>query len=459
MIDILDSIEIHNREKFNPQMLKNVETNLDKSCESDVVFYRMNDGSVLLERLKKGNPGLVIFNRDPDMEIEQPYVVVSESDFFSWQYKICNACYPLKFEEKKIIGVTGTNGKTSVCHFLAEMLVLAGKSTLTFGTLGVLLKDSSGQKMVGECGLTTPAYIFLRKKLFQYRNEFDCVVMELSSHGLEQNRLGDIQIDLGIWTNFTRDHLDYHETMGKYFSAKAKIFDCLKPDARILVHKDHREILDNLDDSHRIQTMIFDETVLPAQEKSSDTSLFHGFMLKNVAAAAFAMKNLFDVNMDPLNDLTLPPGRFNIVKGGGKTVVVDYAHTPDALENLIFLAKSFFKGKRINLLLGCGGDRDKGKRAKMGEVAWEHASKVYLTSDNPRDEEPQDILQQIRHSLTGKFIEEVDRRVAIGMAIDEMKSDEILLVAGKGHERYQEIRGVKYPFNDLELVKEYLELA
>ena len=458
--NILAKMHFNNKSKLNISFLQDVKDYLEKSCEKDIVFYRITDSTessrILSERLKQGRPGAVVFNKFPKVEIDHAYAVVTEKDFFCLQKKICNMIYPDNLEGNKIVGITGTNGKTSVCHFLSEFLANLGYSTLSIGTLGVVLRTRSEHKTLKECGLTTPSYLYLRELLFKYKGCFDFVVMELSSHGLAQDRLGDIKIDLGIWTNFTQDHLDYHETMERYFLAKSKIFHCLKPYSKVLIHKENNEILERLDDYCLSRAVLFENPDSDSCKMESNTLFFKGFILKNIAAAFFAVKELLNVKNDCWDFLTLPLGRFNIIEKGQKIVVVDYAHTPDALKNLIGLAKAYFVDKKINVLFGCGGERDKGKRSRMGEVAQAHANKIYITSDNPRCEDPSEILNHVKVLLKKPFSEDIDRRKMIKIAIDEMKEDEVLLVVGKGHERFQEIQGVKYPFDDSAIVKEYL---
>ena len=456
---ILNDMNIENQDRLNVALLKKVEIHLEKSSQEDIVFYCIRKGlessEMLSNRLKQGNPGIIIFNVPPGIVIDRAYAVVPEKHFFNLQKKFCNIVYPINFEKKRIIGVTGTNGKTSVCHFLSEMLSHLGHSILSVGTLGEILRTPSGHRILGESSLTTPAYVYLRKLFFLYRDTFDFVVMELSSHALAQGRLGDVRLDLGIWTNFTRDHLDYHESMEEYFLAKVKVFHHLKPSGHIMIHKEEREILNGLDDFDRSRVVLYDKPDMRTFQ-SGASPLFKGFMSKNVAAAVGAVEKLLSRRMDCLDFLTPPPGRFNVLQKEQKIVVVDYAHTPDALKNLICLAKEHFVGKRINVLFGCGGERDVGKRESMGRVAQEYADKVYLTSDNPRGEEPHAILEQIKSSMTRVRAVNPDRKDMIGIAIDDMEADEVLLVAGKGHERYQEIKGIKYPFDDLETVRNCL---
>ena len=460
--NILNKMILFNETKMKIFLLKNVKDELDKSCEKDIVFYRIhgNDPTLTMftKRLRKGNPGIVIFNKKPSVKVDCAYAVVSEKNFFYFQKKFCDIIYPANIEKNKIVGITGTNGKTSVCHFLSESLAHLGYSVLSIGTIGVSLRSQVGHEILKEYGLTTPSYICLRKLLFEHSVSVDFIVMELSSHGLEQNRLGDIKIDIGVWTNFTQDHLDYHKNMEQYFLAKSKIYHCLKPSAKVLVHKDHNEILDKLDNYYLSKTALIDCLELMLNQSDLNNPLFKGFMLKNIAAVFFSVKELLNIKIEQWDFITLPPGRFNVIEKGNKIIVVDYAHTPDALENLICLAKIHFIDKKINILFGCGGERDKEKRPKMGIVAETHANKIYITSDNPRNEDPDEILKQIKSFLSKPVIENVDRKKTIKIAIDETGPGEVLLVAGKGHECYQDIQGIKHPFDDLKIVKECLNL-
>ena len=350
--------------------------------------------------------------------------------------------------KKKIVGITGTNGKTSVAHYLTQILALQGEPVLTIGTLGACI----GGKKVKDTGLTTPSYPCLREIFLKHGHQFSTAIIEVSSHGLEQGRLGDIKLDVALWTNFTQDHLDYHSTMDNYFCAKEKIFNYLTPVAKLILLDEEKEIACRLQEKNRSR-------VLWANNLSS--APFEGFIQKNVALAQKGAEVLGYRGNVELSSLNHPQGRFDIVAQGEKTVIVDYAHTPSALESLLQLVRNKFKDKKVHLLFGCGGERDTSKRALMGDKALAGADKIYLTSDNPRGECPHQILKEIKSTFPpdSPVIENADRLHLLQLALSKLKKDAVLVVAGKGHEDYQEIKGTRHPFNEFQIIREFLNHA
>ena len=449
------SIDFNDIQKDFP-FLKSVSDQLDKATPDDLVFYHLTSGKKAMEvfrkRLEKGNPGLLILNIDPMIELSCPFLVLSDQYFLSLQKESCDFFYPFCFNDIKIIGITGTNGKTSVGQFLTQILNHCHFSVLTIGTLGFQINGQT----VGENPLTTPSYICLRKKVFQYKESFEIIVMELSSHGLIQNRLREIKIDLGIWTNFTRDHLDYHRSMDEYFVAKEKIFDRLVPTGVVILPEEEIKIFDRLKISHRKKVVLTPLKPISSLIRTMPFLFRHGFMYRNILLAMRGVEEVTRIDFKSLDFLTPPTGRFSVIEGQNKIVVIDYAHTPDALKNLLEMASEVFKGKKLNLLFGCGGERDLGKRTLMGLTAQKYADKIYITSDNPRREDPYKIIKDMTSALDCPYTQEVDRKKAIIHAINELNSQEVLLIAGKGHENYQEVDGVRHDFNDMDIVKEII---
>ena len=430
---------------------------MNEAMPEDIIFYRHHSSkkatSMFEERIRCSQAGLVVFNQIPPTPYSRAYALVSEERFFSLQKECCNLLYSLEEGDKKIVGVTGTNGKTSVVHYLAQILAFQGICPLTVGTLGVQLLIKKGEivtsERIEESELTTPSYPRLREIFFKYRHRFSIAIIEVSSHALEQCRLGDIKLDMALWTNFTQDHLDYHDTMEKYFAAKEKIFNYLKPGAKLILHQKEKNITARLKENNLSKIIFANDNVVTS---------FQGFIQKNVALAQKGAGVLGHGKVEDLKKLTVPHGRFNIIAQGDKTVVIDYAHTPDALKSLLELVRETFWNKKIHLLFGCGGERDQSKRPLMGKVAQKCADKIYLTSDNPRGEDGQKILNEIKSSLLPdtSLVEGLDRRKVLLTALRALPPEGVLVVAGKGHEDFQEIKGVRYPFNDTHIVEEFL---
>ena len=367
-------------------------------------------------------------------------------------------------------GVTGTNGKTSVSQWIAAALDRTGRRSAVVGTLG---NGLVGERV--EAKNTTPDPIVLQRLLADYlRRGARHVAMEVSSHGLDQGRVSGIKYDAAIFTNLTRDHLDYHGSMEAYGAAKAKLFS-----ARGVTHR-----VINLDDdfgatlAKRYPDAITYGTrgkpkVLATNIALSDAGVrFHvdspwgngevragvlgAFNVSNllaVLATLFAAGLAFRDAVGAVATLEPVPGRLERVGGGAMPlVVVDYAHTPDALEKALqALRPAVAAGHRLHCVFGCGGDRDPGKRPLMGAVAARLSDHVVVTSDNPRSEAPGEIIRQVLAGISGNVEAIEDRQVAIFSAVHHATPGDVVLLAGKGHETYQEIGGVRHPFDDREV--------
>ena len=383
-------------------------------------------------------------------------------------------------------GVTGTNGKTTTAFLLDAMLNHAGRKTVLIGTIEYHVAGA-----VRPSPHTTPESRDLLA-LFREGVEADATeaVMEVSSHGLEQGRVHGLGFETAIFTNLTRDHLDFHGTMANYFAAKRKLFDgsLLRPPRVAVV---------NIEDAYGA------ELALTARESGSEvfsygmgvgefradevkmaasgmrftlqapagsteiqtrlTGKVNVYNLLAACAAAHARGLSLDEIAEGAASLKCVPGRFETVDAGQPfTVVVDYAHTDDALRNLTALAREFVSGAggRVITLFGCGGDRDRTKRPLMGRAAGEGSDLVFLTSDNPRSEEPEAILADVAPGLdaTGtKYILEADRAHAIRMALEAAQAGDIVLLAGKGHEKTQTLRSGTIPFDDVAVALKVLK--
>lgn len=370
-----------------------------------------------------------------------------------------------------LIGVTGTNGKTSVTQLVAQALDLLGQRCGIVGTLG------SGFYGALQSGLhTTPNPIAVQATLADLKNSgAKAVAMEVSSHGLDQGRVTALAFDVAVLTNLSRDHLDYHGTMQAYGAAKAKLFGWADLGCRVINiddefgrllasdEQDSRLITYSLEDPQAYlycREAQFDDEgvratlVTPQGEHHLRSTLLGRFNLSNVLAAVGALLGLeypLDEILRVLPKLEGPAGRMQRLGGGSQPlVVVDYAHTPDALEKVLLALRPHAKG-RLLCLFGCGGDRDRGKRPLMAGVVERLADGVLVTDDNPRTEDPLQIFDDIRAGFSA--VDKVDfvagRGPAIAQLIAGASADDVVVLAGKGHEDYQEINGVRLDFSDL----------
>lgn len=378
-----------------------------------------------------------------------------------------------------MIGVTGTNGKTSCSHWLAQAFNALQRKAVVIGTLGNGFPDT-----LSAATNTTPDPILLQSMLADYLQAgAEVAAMEVSSHGLDQGRVNGIDFKVAVLTNLTRDHLDYHGDMASYADAKRKLFRFDGVQTAILNQDDAfgRELLSELKakGKHvlsyglsggdvRGHDLCFDAEGLhmhvhtPQGEAAVHAKLVGRFNASNllaVLATLLASEVALEDAVRVLAEIRPAPGRMQQLGGSGQPlVVVDYAHSPDALEKALLALREQTK---VNLIcvFGCGGDRDKGKRPLMAEVASRLADKVIVTSDNPRSEDPDAIIAEVVAGLHGPAQVEPDREKAIIQAIRSAQAGDVVLIAGKGHEDYQEISGIRHPFNDAALAANILGVA
>ena len=346
------------------------------------------------------------------------------------------------------IGVTGTNGKTTTTDLVLQIAYLMGKKGISIGTLGV----REYQKQILDFGLTSPSLIDLRKFLFTYGKEKDFCVMEASSHALIQERLYGIKFDAAGWLSFSQDHLDFHKSMDAYFEAKSLIYRYLNPAADLIVPSSQEDLFQKLKSvSKKVRKAALIEGELPVFFSTQ-------FNRDNLEVAMALVESTFHDRPEiDFSKLTSPDGRFYIRSYKSNFLVVDFAHTPDALLNICRGIKKSFPGYKLKVLFGCGGDRDRTKRPLMGAVVDEWADQAYVTSDNPRSEDPATIIDDILTGFTKQIPRKiVDRREAVRIAFSELNENEVLLFAGKGHEDYILINGVKYPYSDIKEVDEFV---
>lgn len=386
----------------------------------------------------------------------------------------------------KIVGVTGTSGKTTIATLLYKIAIGLGYKAGLISTVenlinGKVISIQADEPIPG----TTPDPIHLNKLLTEMvAKDCEYVFMEVSSQGMDQNRVAGINFTGGIFTNFSQDHLDYHKNFENYFQAKKKFFKMLPKQAFALANTDDSKgemMLDGIearrlsygfnryeDFRGEIKKLDFDGLELAIQgtylsiERRVKTKLLGKFNAYNLLAVWSACK-LLDFDMDQVNkileSITPPLGRFeHFTSPSGVLVIVDYAHTPDQLEKMFGAVKEVnkTKGKLISVF-GCGGDRDQLKRPMMGKTGATNSDIAIFTSDNPRSESPEEIIEQMKTTLSPHELVKVktisDRREAILEAVKIAQTGDMILCAGKGHEDYQEIKGVKSHFNDMEEFK------
>lgn len=395
--------------------------------------------------------------------------------------EVSAAFYQHPASKLKMLGVTGTNGKTTISQLITRLLEGHGCSTGWIGTLGAGYRDVS---LPGQ--YTTPFPPELHALLAQMLAKgVQALSMECSSHALEQHRLDALAYDVAIFSNLTQDHLDYHLTLEAYAEAKALLFSrLLKPSGTALL---------NLDDPHYAffakaaaeksqlsygfvqgadlraseadyhQEGVSFSLHWQGQQHQAQLALPGSFNVQNALAALGATLVLgYDLgkSLQILAEIQGVPGRMERVSANGHpfAVYVDYSHTPDSLENALQTVRQFTRG-RVLVVFGCGGDRDRGKRPLMGQVAQKLADKVFVTSDNPRSEDPEAILQEILSGLQApqEAVVMADRREAIAAAISQAEPQDVVLIAGKGHETYQLIGDQVLHFDDREVARKFLE--
>ncbi len=374
-----------------------------------------------------------------------------------------------KLEDMRVVGVTGTNGKTTVTAAIYSFLLDLDEKPALQGTRGLF----ANEKRIEEKSMTTPSILETIYNMKQ-TSELGCnyFIMEVSSHAIEQQRIEGIKFALKVHTNVTSDHLDYHGTVEEYRRVKSLFFDDDTP--KLLNKDDIKHITYNpigaqsygIDEPATFKVQAFSllngitAGIKHLQKEATFQSPMVGlFNLSNLMAAVGSVEMLTKRPLDEICDVVEyfagVAGRMEVVSQN-PLVIVDFAHTDDG----IYAVLESMKDRDISVVFGAGGNRDKQKRPRMGAVAGRYANKIYVTSDNPRDEVPEQILEDILIGLRGK--ENVtacpDRRLAIKMALEKLQENEVLLILGKGDEDYQEIKGVKYHFDDREVVRELLNI-
>lgn len=458
-----------------------------RKVEKDSIFiaikgYKTDGHKYILEAINKGAIAVVLeddksvpdelFDRNNVLKIlvENSRITLAELSKRFWNSPS---------EKLKLIGITGTNGKTTTSYFLKKILEIGGYKVGLTGTIANYI----GDKKI-DSTLTTPESNDLNKLLNEmYLQSCGYAVMEVSSHSLELERTNSLNFAAGIFTNISSDHLDFHKNFNNYLSAKRKLFLSLTQSAFGVYNSDDKHCLDLIKNSNaplysygqasnadfNISNINYDlngtEFVIRYKDNfyNASTSLIGEFNAYN-ACAAFAVSILFGINKEAalrgIKNTEQISGRFEKINIGDKTVIIDYSHTADSLGKALQAIKRISKGKHpIYTVFGCGGNRDKSKRSEMGKIATELSDKVVITSDNPRDEEPMEIIKEIESgAINGNYKIIEDRKKAILNTIENSEEDAVILIAGKGHEEYQEIKGKRFHLSDKEIAQSFLKV-
>lgn len=445
---------------------------------SDSLFVAQSgtqvDGHDFIEKSVQAGSVAVVCERKPEnLDSNTTYIVVENSSVALGF--IASNLYGNPTEKLKLIGITGTNGKTTTATLTYNLLESLGYATILVSTIRILIHGKEY-----ESSHTTPDILTLNK-IFSEAVEAGCeyAVMEVSSHGIHQNRIAGLKFEIGVFSNISHDHLDYHKTFAEYIKAKKKFFDELPKTANALTNIDDKNGIVMLQNSPakrysyalktdadfkaKILENQFSGMLLMLDGKEFWTPLIGLFNAYNLLAV-YSIAKLLGLEqeeiMTHLSSLKNVDGRFqSFISKRGIIAIIDYAHTPDALENVLNTIQNIrTRNEKLITVVGCGGDRDRTKRPEMARIASQQSEIAIFTSDNPRSEDPELILEEMEAGVEPqnykKTLKITDRKDAIKTALKMAEKNDIILIAGKGHETYQEIKGVKHHFDDLEITIE-----
>jgi UDP-N-acetylmuramoyl-L-alanyl-D-glutamate--2,6-diaminopimelate ligase len=452
-----------------------------RKVKKDTLFVAVRgtatDGHNFIEKAIEAGAAAIVCEDLPEVLKENvAYVKVTDSTH-ALGFIACNY-FDNPSQKIKLVGVTGTNGKTTTVTLLFNLFRTLGYHV---GLLSTVENKINAQ--VIPASHTTPDALSLNELLATMVEQgCEYAFMEVSSHAVVQNRIAGIQFTGGVFTNITHDHLDYHKTFDEYIKAKKKFFDNLPEGAFAITNKDDKNGMVMLQNTKANKYSYSLKNVADFKCKIIENHLnglllninnhevwvkligtFNAYNVLAVFAVAQLLKQDVINILTTLSNLNSVEGRFQYVKSNGGVIgIVDYAHTPDALKNVLETIKDIRTGdEQVITLVGCGGDRDAAKRPVMANIACQYSNKVILTSDNPRSEDPEEILNQMQAGVdvtdVKKTLRISDRKEAIKTACSLVSKGDIILIAGKGHEKYQEIKGVKHPFDDMETLKEMIK--
>jgi UDP-N-acetylmuramoyl-L-alanyl-D-glutamate--2,6-diaminopimelate ligase len=415
--------------------------------------------SFINEVIEKGATAIV---HEKDIEEFKPGVTyIKVADTHSAIGIITSNFYDNPSRKLKLIGVTGTNGKTTTATLLHQLFRDLGYKAGMIGTVVNKINDSSYEAL-----RTTPDPVTLNELIARMVDDgCEYCFMEVSSHAVSEKRISGLSFVGGIFTNLTLDHLDYHKTIENYCDAKKSFFDSLPATGFAIAN------IDDEKGEYMLDTTPARKFTLSLKKKADfterlETKLigeFNAYNILGVYAAAIILEQDANKVKEIIKTLEAVPGRFQYIKSkSGVTGIVDYAHTPDALENVLKTVNEMKKNGKVIAVVGCGGDRDRSKRPIMAKIGYDMSDVLILTSDNPRTEKPEAILEEMKKGIEGLFFEGkvyilVDRYDAIEKACNIANPGDFILIAGKGHENYQEVNGIKTHFDDMEELQRSLK--
>ena len=437
---------------------------------NDIVFIKTDNQKKITEYINESinkRASYVITSSEVDRdEINDQIINTDKID--NLMRDMVSVRYP-SYNRKNLYGITGTNGKTTSCHFTK---ILIGDETTEFiGTT----RSEEIEQVTQMPSLTTPTFIPISKYIEKNKQK-DNFILEVSSHALAQDRLNDLKFKISSFTNLSQDHLDFHLSMDDYFKAKQSLFNSDRTNLAIIFSNDWGTKLANSLNIDYVTVGFNSKDFSSFQVTNQEAHTTEGNltidgnrydlqiplsgpgMLENFLVAitnAYFSNQSFSYTLENIQNLTYPEGRYQCIKDGTKNIIVDYAHTPKALESLLSFSKQHYK--RVTVVFGCGGNRDTTKRQLMGTSS-QIADSIILTSDNPRDENPESIIEAILKGIENKKSVSVivNRREAIEKAIREAEEEEAVIIAGRGHESFQEVAGDYIKFKDSEVVSEIL---
>ncbi len=449
-----------------------------------IAGFHVDGHKFIPQAVEKGAKAILTTRAIDEVEVPEGIAVLQVPELKTALDTIVPFFHDYPAQKMRVIGITGTNGKTTTSYLIRAILREAGYKVGLIGTIQIMMEEE-----VFPIHNTTPDVVELQHTLAIMRDKgMDYVVMEVSSHALDQNRVAGIEFDTAVFSNLTQDHLDYHKTLENYKLAKAKLFDLLgregvKENKTAVVNADDEAGKTMLEHAHCRQLTYGIENKASLQATNVEvlasgasftlteeflgkmdlqlhiTGIFNVYNVMSAVGAAIAEKIDPAVIRKALMNFTSVPGRFELVKAGQDfSIIVDYAHTPDGVENVLNTARRIAKQKII-AVFGCGGDRDRTKRPIMGRLAADLADVVIATSDNPRSEDPAFILSEVeagvKESIGAKHHEcIIDRREAIFRAVELAEKDDIVIILGKGHEDYQILKDKTIHFDDKEVARE-----
>ncbi|MCK5781521.1 MAG: UDP-N-acetylmuramoyl-L-alanyl-D-glutamate--2,6-diaminopimelate ligase [Flavobacteriales bacterium] len=480
--DILKNIKTSDFSAIDSVSVTSVEYDSRKVGEGSI-FVAINGGTVdghryISKSIELGAKVIVFEQDDVDTNI-QGVTFIKVNDTKEALGIIASNFYGNPSSKLKLIGVTGTNGKTTIATQLYTLFGLLSYKVGLFSTIKILAGD---EEIVSTN--TTPDPVTLNKYLNQMLDAgVTHCFMEVSSHGIDQRRIAGLEFVGGVFTNITRDHLDYHKTFREYLNVKKRFFDELPKSAFAISNSDDKNGLVMMQNTKakrltysmksvsdfkvKLIESHFNGMLLSIDNKEIWTKLigkFNAYNLLAIYAVAIELGEDTDEVLTAISKLESVTGRFDhFLSKTGVITVIDYAHTPDALKNVLETINDIRTGnEKLITVVGCGGDRDKGKRPEMAKISCELSNKVILTSDNPRTEKPEDIIADMEAGVHAKYYHKtvsiVDREQGIKSACQDANTGDIILIAGKGHETYQDIMGVKHDFDDFEKAKKILTL-